>query len=600
MLKTIDRYVIREVVPPFILALLIFTFVLELPPVMQQLEQLLAKGVPWPTVGRIILLLSPQALGLTIPMALLVGLLIGLGRLSTDRESVALLACGVSPYRLLRPVLALSGVAMAATMYVMIEAIPDANQSYREILFATLSKKVESDIKPRVFFQDFPNWVLYPRNEAAPGEPGWKDVLLANTSKPDAVEAYMAGHGRIVLDSSQADGRADPERRNQLLDDGPGDVERRAVQADHHQAGSRFGVSPGGSRPRPHRKDHRPPAQGHRRQGGPQGIAAQRDHGDSRQVLDPDRMPRLWRDLAGARLARLQGRQARRLRHRDRGDLRLLHRDVPCRVGSQGPPHSRRIRALGAEPDSWPLRPDRSFLARRPRRGAPPVRHPAAADPASQGVHEKGNTRIKGPGCRGRSGSCRSSAARHAPGRARSPLQCSRTEHPRSVHQPHLRARGQRVFPGAARAVLHLDVHRPVRQDLQGRGGEQDRPPAAADDAAIRLLRHSDRGTAQRAGDVRPAGTQQRADRDESLRHQPVSHGAVAGRPVSGIQRHPVRARAAPDGDSQPPGGRARRRDTRPQGQGPEHAAAPLGRRLRTGRSTSTATSTRNGTRCSD
>ena len=54
MLKTIDRYVIREVVPPFILALLIFTFVLELPPVMQQLEQLLAKGVPWPTVGRII------------------------------------------------------------------------------------------------------------------------------------------------------------------------------------------------------------------------------------------------------------------------------------------------------------------------------------------------------------------------------------------------------------------------------------------------------------------------------------------------------------------------------------------------------------------
>ena len=101
MLKTIDRYVIREVVPPFLLALLIFTFVLELPPLMGELERLLAKGVPWPTVGRIIVLLSPQALGLTIPMALLVGLLIGLGRLSTDRESVALLACGVSPYRLL-------------------------------------------------------------------------------------------------------------------------------------------------------------------------------------------------------------------------------------------------------------------------------------------------------------------------------------------------------------------------------------------------------------------------------------------------------------------------------------------------------------------
>ena len=106
MLKTIDRYVIREVVPPFLLALLIFTFILELPPVMDELERLVAKGVPWQTVGRIILLLMPQALGLTIPMALLVGLLIGLGRMSTDREAVALLACGVSPYRLLRPVMA--------------------------------------------------------------------------------------------------------------------------------------------------------------------------------------------------------------------------------------------------------------------------------------------------------------------------------------------------------------------------------------------------------------------------------------------------------------------------------------------------------------
>src|SRR5262245_41656162 len=200
MLKTIDRYVIREVVPPFVLTLLIFTFILELPPVMEGLEQLVAKGVDWHTVAKIILLLMPQALGLTIPMALLVGLLIGLGRLSTDREAVALLACGVSPYRLLRPVLVLAGLATAATLFVMIEAIPDANQRYREILFAILTRKVETDVKPRVFYQQFPNWVLYPRDEAEPGQPGWKDLLVANTSKPDAIELHLAKRGRIVLD----------------------------------------------------------------------------------------------------------------------------------------------------------------------------------------------------------------------------------------------------------------------------------------------------------------------------------------------------------------------------------------------------------------
>ena len=203
MLKTIDRYVIREVVPPFVLSLLIFTFVLELPQLMGQLEELLAKGVPWQTVGRIILLLSPQALGLTIPMALLVGLLIGLGRLSTDREFVALLACGVSPYRLLRPVAVLASVATAATLYVMVVALPDANQTYREILFGIVSQKLESDVKPRVFFQEFPDWVLYPSNDAEPGQAGWSEVMLANTSKPDAVELYMARRGQIVLDPAK-------------------------------------------------------------------------------------------------------------------------------------------------------------------------------------------------------------------------------------------------------------------------------------------------------------------------------------------------------------------------------------------------------------
>ncbi len=200
MLRTLDRYVIREVVPPFLLSLLIFTFILEIPPVMEQLEVLVAKGVPWSTAGRIILTLIPQALGLTIPMALLVGMLIALGRLSADREAMALLACGVSPYRLLRPIGLLAVLGTAATMYVMIVAIPDANQTFREITFDIISKRVENDIRPRVFFEDFPGWVLYARDEPPPGQPGWKDVLVANTNRPETAEIYFARRGQVVLD----------------------------------------------------------------------------------------------------------------------------------------------------------------------------------------------------------------------------------------------------------------------------------------------------------------------------------------------------------------------------------------------------------------
>src|SRR5215831_14250161 len=130
MLKILDRYLIREILLPFFLALLVLTFILEIPPILQQGEKLIAKGVAWGIVIRILLTLLPQALGVTIPIALLLGILIGLGRLSADREVVAFQACGVSLMRMLRPIALLAVLAFAGTLYDLIEALPDANQTF--------------------------------------------------------------------------------------------------------------------------------------------------------------------------------------------------------------------------------------------------------------------------------------------------------------------------------------------------------------------------------------------------------------------------------------------------------------------------------------
>jgi lipopolysaccharide export system permease protein len=198
MLRTLDRYVVREILPPMFLSLLIFTFILEIPPVMDQLQQLISKGVPWVTAGRMLLTLLPQALGLTIPMSLLVGLLIGLGRMSGDREAVALLACGVSPYRLLRPILLLATLAGAVHLWVMLSAIPDANQTFRQITYDVVSQQVDNDVRPQVFYTNFPNLILYTR-DVVPGGGGWKDVLLADT-RQSTTDLYMARRGRLIMD----------------------------------------------------------------------------------------------------------------------------------------------------------------------------------------------------------------------------------------------------------------------------------------------------------------------------------------------------------------------------------------------------------------
>ena len=210
MLRTIDRYVIREVIPPFFLSLVIFTFILEIPPVMRDLETLVAKGVPWQAAGRIILTLIPQALGLTIPMALLTGLLIGLGRLSADREAVALLACGVSPYRLLRPVLFLALVAAGRHRVRDAQGHPgrqpDVPGNHLRRDRARRSRTTSGRGCSSRTFRAGSSTCATRRTPAA----GWRDVLVANTSKPDATELYLAERGRLVLSRAGAPGRSDP------------------------------------------------------------------------------------------------------------------------------------------------------------------------------------------------------------------------------------------------------------------------------------------------------------------------------------------------------------------------------------------------------
>ncbi len=200
-MRTLDRYVIREVLAPFALALLVLTFILIIPFIIAQAETMIAKGVPWAIVARVMMTLLPQALGLTIPMSLLIALLVAFGRLSSDRELVAMLACGMSPVRLLRPAFVVGIAAWAATSWIMILAIPDANQTFREITSRLVADRAEGEVKPRVFFEDFPGFVVYVRDVPATG--GWTGVLAADTRDPEHPVIYLARQGRMLVDRAQ-------------------------------------------------------------------------------------------------------------------------------------------------------------------------------------------------------------------------------------------------------------------------------------------------------------------------------------------------------------------------------------------------------------
>ena len=198
-MRVIDRYVIREVLGPLVIGLLIFTFMLIIPLMIEYAESFISKGVPALVVLRAMATLLPSALALTIPMSLLLGLLVAFGRLSADREFVAMQACGVSLLRLLRPVGVLSVLGWGATSYVLLVAVPDANQRFREITFAVIAERAEGEVRPRVFFEDFPDLVLYVRDVPVSGG-GWTDVFMADSRPGQPAATYLARQGRVVID----------------------------------------------------------------------------------------------------------------------------------------------------------------------------------------------------------------------------------------------------------------------------------------------------------------------------------------------------------------------------------------------------------------
>ncbi len=196
-MRTIDRYILRQLAWPFSLGLTVFTFLLIVPELMKYAEDYISKGVPLWVVGQLVVTLLPFSLALTIPMSVLLALLVAFGRLSADREFVALQACGVSLYRLFRPVALVAVTSCLATAYVYMVLIPVGNQTFREITFNIVASSAENEVKPRVFFDGFPNVVIYARELPPTG--GWDGVFIADNRAGEGSSVYLARHGRAVV-----------------------------------------------------------------------------------------------------------------------------------------------------------------------------------------------------------------------------------------------------------------------------------------------------------------------------------------------------------------------------------------------------------------
>jgi len=195
----LDRYLAREILLPFAAALLFLTQLLLASQLLAQASVLFGGGVsPW-DVAFILVDLVPNVLEFVLPVAFLLGVVLGVGRLAEDREVVALSSVGISPVRLVRVPLLLGGVVSLLALVIALVVAPAGLRDARQRVDDVIRKNLQGEIRSGVFYEEIPGITLH---ASQAGKDGFRDLLIADRTNPSAPVLVFARSGRLEATSS--------------------------------------------------------------------------------------------------------------------------------------------------------------------------------------------------------------------------------------------------------------------------------------------------------------------------------------------------------------------------------------------------------------
>lgn len=201
-MRRLDRYILTETLGPIGLGFAVYTFIMLVRFLFRTADMIIRRGLSVSEVLGLVALTLPNIVVLTIPMALLFGILIAIGRLASDSELTAMRASGLSLFALYRPVLLVSLLLTVVNVFLMAYALPRANHALQikqlQILATTASRQVE----PRVFYEEWQDFVLYVFAIPPPGD-DWHGVFLAPSGTTEGEnKVTVASRGRLRVDDA--------------------------------------------------------------------------------------------------------------------------------------------------------------------------------------------------------------------------------------------------------------------------------------------------------------------------------------------------------------------------------------------------------------
>lgn len=198
-MKTVYRYVLREILPPFLVCVVLLTALFMTNKVFVLLDLVLNKKVSLFDTLVLYLSLLPFILSMTIPMSMMVATLLAFGRLSSDMEVTAFKSGGVHMAHLVAPVMVLSLLLTGVMFYFNDKLMPAANYAFKRTQFEILQKKANVAIREKVWVDQFESYRFFIDRQEPDGS--FSDIKAFNYWSPRApLQTTVARTGTLVND----------------------------------------------------------------------------------------------------------------------------------------------------------------------------------------------------------------------------------------------------------------------------------------------------------------------------------------------------------------------------------------------------------------
>ncbi len=198
-MRILTRYILSEVMSYAALGGVLFTFALIMPYLSKVLELVVRDSASPSDAARLILYTVPAALTLTLPMAVLVGILLGLSRLAADSEITAMRASGMGALDFVRVLSLVSLLALIVGLANSLSFAPRSARALLQLEASLKSSQASFEIQPRVFYEDLKNYVLYIQDlRPVSGAAVWSHVFLADISEPAHPSITTANQAIVV------------------------------------------------------------------------------------------------------------------------------------------------------------------------------------------------------------------------------------------------------------------------------------------------------------------------------------------------------------------------------------------------------------------